>query len=143
MSTSHVLKLVYISKRATIGVYESLSNLYLVPDSLIKIEEFMREEGRHTMMTVKRLDELGIETPKRGGELAERFGETIGRAATVLGWRGTCFFMQIGEEVERLFLKAASTVCRNRSDREVLNLIIFDEKKHSEWWRRKLSERRH
>jgi hypothetical protein len=143
MSSRYVLKLVYISKRVTIGVYESISNLYLVQDSLIKIEEFMREEGKHTMMAVKRLDELGIETPKRGGEIAERFGETIGRVATVLGWRGTCFFMQMGEEMERLFLMAASTVCRNRSDREILNLIIFDEKKHSEWWRRKLSERRH
>ncbi|MBI2487550.1 MAG: ferritin-like domain-containing protein [Deltaproteobacteria bacterium] len=143
MKKGYVLKLIYISKRVTIGVYESVSNLYLVQDRLIKIEEFMREEGKHTMMTVKRLDELGIETPKKGGEIAERFGETIGKAATVLGWRGTCFFMQMGEEMERLFLKAASTVCRNRDDQEILNLIIFDEKKHSEWWRRKLSERRH
>ena len=143
MKKGYVLKLIYISKRITIGVYESVSNLYLMQDRLIKVEEFMREEGKHTMMTVKRLDDMGIETPKKGGELAERFGETIGKAATVLGWRGTCFFMQVGEEMERLFLRAASTVCRNRDDREILNLILFDEKKHSEWWRRKLSERRH
>jgi hypothetical protein len=143
MNTGYVLKLVYISKRMRIGFYESVSSVDLIGDKAIKIEEFMREEGKHTMMTVKRLDELGIEAPKRGGEIAEKFGEAIGRAVTVLGWKGTCFFMQIGEELERLFLKAALIVCRNTDDREILDLIIFDVKKHSNWWRRNLSERRH
>jgi tetrahydromethanopterin S-methyltransferase subunit G len=139
MKAANLLKLVYISKRMTIGVYESLIRLDPIEE---KIEEFMREEGKHTMMAVKRLDELGLRTPKRSGEIAERLGETLGRAAGFLGWKGVCLFMEIGEETERLFLKAASKVCRNENDREILNLIIFDGKKHGEWWRSKLSQRR-
>ena len=143
MKPGYILKLVYISKRMTIGFYESVSSFDPLSEQTFKIAEFMREEGKHTMMAVKRLGELGIEAPKRGGEIAERVGETIGKAVTVLGWRGTCLFMEFGGEVERIFLKAASTVCRNRNDRDILNLIIFDGKKHRTWWRRKLSERRH
>lgn len=143
MKTGYILKLVYISKRMTIGFYESVSSFDPMSEQTFKIVEFMREEGKHTMMAVKRLGELGIEAPKGGGEIAERVGETVGKAVTVLGWRGTCLFMEVGGEVERLFLKAAFTVCRNRYDRDILNLIIFDGKKHRTWWRRKLSERRH
>lgn len=138
--TSYILKLVYVSKMIKIGVYESASKLDLAEQGSSKIEEFLREEGKHTMMTVKRLDDLGIQPPKKVGKMAERFGETMGKAAGVLGWRGMCFFMQIGEETERLFLAVSSKVCRNNNDREVLNLIIYDEKKHGDWWRRNLSD---
>ena len=143
MKTGYILKLVYISKRMNIGFYESVSRFDGLNGQRFKIVEFMREEGKHTMMTVKRLGELGIEAPKRGGEIAEKLGETVGKAVTVLGWKGTCLFMEVGGEMERLFLKAASTVCRNRNDRDILDLIILDGKKHRTWWRRKLSERRH
>ncbi|KRT65285.1 MAG: hypothetical protein XU11_C0030G0017 [Candidatus Dadabacteria bacterium CSP1-2] len=143
MKTTNLLKLVYISKRMTIGVYQSVSRLDPTEEKTEIIEEFMREEGKHTMMAVKRLDELGLVTPKKSGEIAERFGETIGRAAGFFGWNGVCFFMQIGEEVERLFLEAASRICKNKNDREILNLIIFDERKHGDWWKRKSYHRRH
>ena len=143
MKTTNLLKLVYISKRMTIGVYQSVSRLDPTEEKTEIIEEFMREEGKHTMMAVKRLDELGLVTPKKSGEIAERFGETIGRAAGFFGWNGVCFFMQIGEEVERLFLEAASRICKNKNDKEILNLIIFDERKHGDWWKRKSHHRRH
>lgn len=143
MKTANLLKLVYISKRMSIGVYESIVRLDPVEGKTERIEEFMREEGKHTMMAVKRLDELGLGTPKRSGEIAERFGETIGRAAGILGWKGLCLFMKVGEEAEIFFLEAASRFCRNKNDREILDLIIFDEKKHGEWWKNKLSQRRH
>ena len=143
MRSSSILKLIYISKRMTIGVYESVSSLDLVSHRYIELEKLMREEGKHTMMTVKRLDEMGINTPLKGGDLAERFGETIGKAASVFGWRGTCFFMQLGEEVEKLFLKVACGVCRNRNDKKILDLIVYDDQRHVKWWRKKLYERRH
>jgi rubrerythrin len=143
MKTLNLLKLLYISKRMSIGVYESVSRLDPAEENTEIIEEFMREEGKHTMMAVKRLDELGLETPKRSGEIAEKVGETIGKAAGFLGWKGVCVFMQIGEGIERLFLEAASMICRNKNDREILKLIIFDERKHGDWWKRKSSHRRH
>src|SRR3972149_1978579 len=114
MKTTNLLKLVYISKRMTIGVYQSVSRLDPTEEKTEIIEEFMREEGKHTMMAVKRLDELGLVTPKKRGE-----------------------------EVERLFLEAASRICKNKNDREILNLIIFDERKHGDWWKRKSYHRRH
>jgi rubrerythrin len=141
MKSGSILKLVYISKRMTIGVYEALSsNRYA---NNLEIEVLLREEGKHTMMTAKMLDELGIETPKRGGELAERFGEQVGKFSAVFGSRSLCIFMQFGEEAERLFLMAASGVCKNRNDRKILDLIIYDEKKHVNWWRKQLLRRRH
>jgi rubrerythrin len=141
MKSGSILKLIYISKRMTIGVYEALStNRYA--DNL-EIEVLLREEGKHTMMTAKMLDELGIETPKRGGELAERIGETVGKFSAVLGSRSLCFFMQFGEEAERLFLMVASGVFKNRNDRKIFDLIIYDEKKHVNWWRKQLLRRRH
>jgi tetrahydromethanopterin S-methyltransferase subunit G len=143
MKTINLLKLVYISKRMSIGVYGSIVGLDPVEGKAERIEEFMREEGKHTMMAVKRLDELGLETPKRSGEIAERFGASIGKAAGILGWKGVCLFMKMGEEAERLFLEAASRFCRNKDDREILNLIIFDEKKHGEWWKNSLFQGRH
>jgi hypothetical protein len=141
MKSANILKLVYISKRMTIGVYEALSTNRYADD--LEISVLLREEGKHTMMTVKMLDERGIETPRRSGELAERFGETVGKFSALLGSRGLCFFMQFGEEAERLFLKAASGVCNNRNDRKILDLIIYDEKKHVNWWRKQLLRRRH
>jgi rubrerythrin len=141
MNQDIILKLVYISKRMTIGVYCALSRIEHKNEREI-IGDLLREEGKHTMMTVKILDELGIETPKKGGEIAERFGESIGKLSSVFGWRCMCFFMQFGEEAERLFLRAASGICRNRKDRKIFDLIIFDEKKHSRWWRKKLFQRR-
>jgi hypothetical protein len=141
MKSGSILKLVYISKRMTIGVYEALSANRHADD--LEIAALLREEGKHTLMTAKMLDELGIETPKRGGELAERFGEIVGKFSSVLGSRGLCFIMQFGEEAERLFLKAASGICNNRNDRQILNLIIYDEKRHVNWWRKQLLRRRH
>lgn len=141
MKSGSILKLVYISKRMTIGVYEALATNRYAHD--LEIVVLLREEGKHTMMTAKMLDELGIETPKRGGELAERFGERVGKFSAVLGSRSLCFLMQFGEEAERLFLMAASGVCKNRNDRKILDLIIYDEKKHVNWWRKQLLRRRH
>lgn len=136
-----ILKLVYISKRMTMGVYEALATNRYAHD--IEIVVLLREEGKHTMMTAKMLDELGIEAPKRGGALAERFGATVARVSAVLGSRGLCFLMQFGEEAERLFLMAVSGACKNRNDRKILDLIIYDEKKHVNWWRKQLLRRRH
>lgn len=141
MKSGNILKLVYISKRMTIGLYEALSSHKHAED--LNIEALLREEGKHTMMTAKMLDELGIETPKRGGELAERLGETVGKFSTVLGSTGLCFFMRFEEEAERLFLRAASGAVKNRNDRKILDLIIYDEKKHINWWRKQLLRRRH
>lgn len=141
MKSGSILKLVYISKRMTMGVYEALATNRYAHD--LEIVVLLREEGKHTMMTAKMLDELGIETPRRGGELAERFGERVGRLSEVLGSRSLCFFMRFGEEAERLFLMAASGVCKNRNDRKILDLIIYDEKKHVNWWRKQLLRRRH
>ena len=141
MKSGSILKLVYISKRMTIGVYEALAANGYGHD--LEIGVLLREEGKHTMMTAKMLDELGIEAPKRGGELAERFGKRVGKYSTVLASRSLCFFMQFGEEAERLFLLASSGVCKNRNDRRILDLIIYDEKKHVNWWRKQLLQRRH
>lgn len=141
MNSGSILKLVYISKRMSIGVYDALSSNKYADD--LEIEVLLREEGKHTMMTAKMLDELGIETPRRGGELAERFGERVGRFTAVLGCRSLCFFMHFGEEAEMLFLMAASGFCKNRNDRKILDLMIYDEKRHINWWRKKLLRRRH
>ena len=141
MKSGSILKLVYISKRMTIGVYEALAVNRYAHD--LEIVVLLREEGKHTMMTAKMLDELGIEAPKRIGELAERFGRRVGKFSAVLGSRSLCFFMQFGEEAARLFLLAASGVCQNRNDRRMLDLIIYDEKRHVNWWRKQLLQRRH
>ena len=141
MKSGSILKLVYISKRMTMGVYESLATNRYAHD--LEIVVLLREEGRHTMMTAKMLDELGIEPPKRGGALAERFGERVGKFSAVLGSRSLCFFMRFGEEAERLFLMAASGACKNQNDRKILDLIIYDEKRHINWWRKQLLRRRH
>jgi len=141
MNSNNILKLVYISKRMTIGVYEAISTLRYEKNR--EILDFLREEGKHTMMTVKILDELGIEAPKKGGDIAERFGETIGKFSSVFGWRGMCIFMQFGEVAEILFLKAVSGACKNRTDKKLFDLIIYDEERHSRWWRKKLFLRRH
>lgn len=141
MKSGSILKLIYISKRMTIGVYEALAVNRYAHD--LEIVVLLREEGKHTMMTAKMLDELGIEAPKRIGELAERFGRRVGKFSAVLGSRSLCFFMQFGEEAERLFLLAASGVCQNRNDRRMLDLIIYDEKRHVNWWRKQLLQRRH
>ncbi len=141
MKAGSILKLIYISKRMTIGVYEALAVNRYAHD--LEIVVLLREEGKHTMMTAKMLDELGIEAPKRMGELAERFGKRVGKFSAVLGSRSLCFFMQFGEEAERLFLLAASGVCQNRNDRRMLDLIIYDEKRHVNWWRKQLLQRRH
>jgi len=141
MNSNNILKRVYISKRMTIGVYEAISTLRYEKDR--EILDFLREEGKHTMMTVKILDELGIEAPMRGGDIAERFGETIGKFSSVFGWWGTCIFMQFGGAAEILFLRAASGVCKNRTDKKIFDLIIYDEERHNRWWRKKLFLRRH
>ena len=141
MKSGSVLKLVYISKRMKIGVYEALANNRHAAN--LEIEVLLREEGKHTMMTAKMLDELGIETPRGGGELAERFGERVGKFSAVFGSRSLCLFMQFGEEAERLLLMAASGVCKNRNDRKILDLIIYDQEKHANWWRKQLLRRRH
>lgn len=141
MKSGSILKLVYISKRLSIGVYEALANNRYARD--LEVGVLLREEGKHTLMTAKMLEELGIETPKRGGELAERFGVRVGKFSAALGSRSLCFFMQFGEEAERLFLMAASGVCKNQDDRKILDLIIYDEKKHVNWWRKQLLRRRH
>ncbi len=140
MKAGSILKLIYISKRMTIGVYEALAANRYAHD--LEIVVLLREEGKHTMMTAKMLDELGIGAPKRIGELAERFGKRVGKFSAVLGSRSLCFFMQFGEEAERLFLLAASGVCKNRNDRRMLDLIIYDEKRHVNWWRKQLLQRR-
>ncbi len=140
MKAGSILKLIYISKRMTIGVYEALAANRYAND--LEIVVLLREEGKHTMMTAKMLDELGIGAPKRIGELAERFGKRVGKFSAVLGSRSLCFFMQFGEEAERLFLLAASGVCKNRNDRRMLDLIIYDEKRHVNWWRKQLLQRR-
>jgi hypothetical protein len=141
MNSGSVLKLVYISKRITIWVYEALAPNRYAHD--LEIVVLLREEGKHTMMTAKMLDELGIETPRRGGELAERFGKRVGKFSAVLGSRILCFFMQFGQEAERLFLLAASGVCKNRNDRRILDLMMYYERKHVNWWRKQLLQRRH
>jgi hypothetical protein len=125
----------------TIAVYEALAANRYAHD--LQIVVLLREEGKHPMMTAKMLDELGVETPKRGGELAERFGKRVGKFSTVLGSRSLCFFMQFGGQAEMLFLLATSGVCRNRNDRTILDLIIYDEKKHVNCWIKQLLQRRH
>lgn len=140
MKSAEVLKLVYISKRMTIGVYGALSAHRNADD--FEITLLLREEGKHTMMTAKMLDELGLEAPRRGGKLAERFGGAVGKFSSTFGSRGLCLFMQFGEEAEMLFLKAAAVACSNRNDRKIIDLMVRDEKRHVNWWRKQLLRRR-
>ncbi|GBD39048.1 hypothetical protein HRbin37_01312 [bacterium HR37] len=112
----------------TIGFFESALESNLPAEREEEVEGVLREKGKHTMMAVKRLGELGIETPKREGDIAERFGESIGRVFSVFGWRGAYFLVWLGNGIEGLILKIASRVCGNSGDRKILEAMMLDKK---------------
>ena len=128
------VRIAYVSKRLNIGIYDTLNTFEDADDRIMKISEFKRQEGKHTMMMVKFLSDKGINVPQRGGELAEKFGRNIGRAVSAFGWQSVCIFMCMEEVIEKRFLKTIS-IFSNRVYRDnAWKYIIFDDERHSEWW---------
>lgn len=125
---SYIIKLIYISERMAIGFFESALESNLPAEREVEVEEVLREKGKHTMMAVKRLGELGMDTPRRGGDIAERFGESVGRVFSVFGWRGAYFLVWLGNGIENLILKVASRLCGNNGDRKILEAMMLDKK---------------